>query len=403
MRLRLSLSIAVGLLMSFAVVAQEDRSQPLRNGPPTVIGLRSVGHSVANLEKAVAFYRDVFGLELVGEIGSPASSAAMQKLTNTPGAQYRTAQLRMPFDRPTLELIEFTGVDRTPTEGVLSQSGVPWLSLSVKNEAEAFEALQRERPPIRTLAGPLVTDPSIKPTNTKPGSLGTIFIRDVDGSIVEVLHRDQRSWFTMPSPVINEDAPDVPMVLNLQWGVGEASAEATMRFYYDLLGFDVRPGYIRTLRELLATPTDLPPDSQCPPDPLGPAHWDVDTPPQSKCWTPARGGSAATGGTQTGSRHRMLTGNCDATVRCEFSLRDPSGKPFLPRIQDPGAGFLSVWVRDLDSLLADMKAAGVQIVSAGGKPVEMEGSRRIIVRDPSGGFYVMLIQQDQRSSARGTP
>jgi hypothetical protein len=40
-----------------------------------------------------------------------------------------------------------------------------------------------------------------------------------------------------------------------------------------------------------------------------------------------------------------------------------------------------------------MKTAGIEVVTEGGSPVQMKGSRQILVRDP-GGFLVLLMQHD---------
>jgi hypothetical protein len=53
-----------------------------------------------------------------------------------------------------------------------------------------------------------------------------------------------------------------------------------------------------------------------------------------------------------------------------------------------------VWVRDIDGLLAQMKAAGIEVVTPGGLPIKFPGSRRVLVRDP-GGFFVVLMQHGE--------
>jgi catechol 2,3-dioxygenase-like lactoylglutathione lyase family enzyme len=66
-------------------------------------------------------------------------------------------------------------------------------------------------------------------------------------------------------------------------------------------------------------------------------------------------------------------------------------KPVQPRLQDPGATFLSLDVRNLDALLAKAKIEGATVVSEGGTRVLDDGSRAILLRDPDG-FYLLLRQ-----------
>jgi catechol 2,3-dioxygenase-like lactoylglutathione lyase family enzyme len=65
-------------------------------------------------------------------------------------------------------------------------------------------------------------------------------------------------------------------------------------------------------------------------------------------------------------------------------------------IHDPGAGVLRLIVRDVDSLLATLKSAGVPVVSARGEPVSVGDRHFVILRDPDH-FFFQLIPQPQRA------
>jgi catechol 2,3-dioxygenase-like lactoylglutathione lyase family enzyme/uncharacterized glyoxalase superfamily protein PhnB len=74
-------------------------------------------------------------------------------------------------------------------------------------------------------------------------------------------------------------------------------------------------------------------------------------------------------------------------------------------IQDPGGATLALKVRDIDKVLARLKAAGVTIVTTGGDPINPTGNpnsrmREIVLRDPDG-FLVELQQPDPLPA--GTP
>jgi catechol 2,3-dioxygenase-like lactoylglutathione lyase family enzyme len=84
-----------------------------------------------------------------------------------------------------------------------------------------------------------------------------------------------------------------------------------------------------------------------------------------------------------------------------FELTEFTGgsrKPVRPNIQDIGAATLVLQLRDIERVLAKVKAAGATVVTIGGVPVNPTGNpnsklREIAVRDPDG-FFVELQQPD---------
>jgi predicted enzyme related to lactoylglutathione lyase len=84
-----------------------------------------------------------------------------------------------------------------------------------------------------------------------------------------------------------------------------------------------------------------------------------------------------------------------------FELTEFTGAPrksIQPRLQDPGAATLVLQVRDMDKIVAKLKAANTVVVTAGGTPVNPSGNatskmREMLIRDPDG-FFVQLVQPD---------
>jgi catechol 2,3-dioxygenase-like lactoylglutathione lyase family enzyme len=72
-------------------------------------------------------------------------------------------------------------------------------------------------------------------------------------------------------------------------------------------------------------------------------------------------------------------------------FKDIDRKPIQPRVQDPGANVLGLLVRDLDTLLSHLKQQGVQVVTVGGSPININGNRSVVIKDPDG-FHIALIQ-----------
>jgi len=84
-----------------------------------------------------------------------------------------------------------------------------------------------------------------------------------------------------------------------------------------------------------------------------------------------------------------------------FELTEFTGgprNPVRPNLQDIGAATLALQVRDIEKVLAKVKAAGAPIVTIGGAAVNPAGNpasklREIVIRDPDG-FFVELQQPD---------
>jgi catechol 2,3-dioxygenase-like lactoylglutathione lyase family enzyme len=84
-----------------------------------------------------------------------------------------------------------------------------------------------------------------------------------------------------------------------------------------------------------------------------------------------------------------------------FELTEFTGAPrknVQPNLQDIGAATLSLQIRDMDQMLAKLKAAKATIVTAGGAPVNPSGNpnskmRELLIRDPDG-FFIQLVQPD---------
>jgi catechol 2,3-dioxygenase-like lactoylglutathione lyase family enzyme len=92
-----------------------------------------------------------------------------------------------------------------------------------------------------------------------------------------------------------------------------------------------------------------------------------------------------------------------------FELTEFTGVPrksVQPRLQDIGTATLVVQVRDMDKMVARLKATNTVIVTAGGAPVNPSGNqtskmRELLVRDPDG-FFVELQQPDPLPASAAT-
>ena len=315
------------------------------------------GHAVANLDATVHFYHDVLGLELVRPVprySRPDPQYA--RLTGTPGARYRSALLRVPNVPFLLEFTEYSGVPRQQVQANEADPGAAALTLSVKDAASAYQALRDAHTPTLLPGG-------VIPSPTGNGG-ATVFVRDPDGYIVDVVQRTT-DWFTIPVPTIT-DGPGMRYVISGQLDLTVASVAQTLPFYRDALGFDISAGF---------------------PPLVGPGIH------------PGPPFLTFLFGITPGSTWGADTGSCTTTlIRCEYyEYDDPARKTFNPPIQDPGAPIETIRTQDLNALLPQLVAAGAQIVTPGQRPVRVDGVRSIIVRDPSG----FLIRLEQRGDDDG--
>jgi hypothetical protein len=79
-------AIAALTLSSTHPIAAQDASAP------DVVGVGNFSHIVRDMDRAVAFYRDVLGLEVTTDVPFSPNPAIM-RLGNTPGAQSRMIAL----------------------------------------------------------------------------------------------------------------------------------------------------------------------------------------------------------------------------------------------------------------------------------------------------------------------
>jgi catechol 2,3-dioxygenase-like lactoylglutathione lyase family enzyme len=84
-------------------------SAPASGAP--VVGILNYIHAVNDLDKTLAFYHEVFGLD--GQ-PRPFPNPGVPALTNSPGVSLRLAVLKLPNAGFGFELTEFSGVPRQP-------------------------------------------------------------------------------------------------------------------------------------------------------------------------------------------------------------------------------------------------------------------------------------------------
>jgi catechol 2,3-dioxygenase-like lactoylglutathione lyase family enzyme len=145
----------------------------------TVRGIDHAGITVASLEAALVFYRDLLGLEVTGQ--GEDSGRELDAISGLSGVRIRYAELDLGGGQ-LLELIEF----RPPAAGRLARGprepGASHLALRVDDVDALYEQL--------VAAG--VTVPGHPTTITAPGpweGARCVYVEDPDGRTVELVQR----------------------------------------------------------------------------------------------------------------------------------------------------------------------------------------------------------------------
>jgi len=331
------LAFAGALAVSGVLYAQQ-APQPAPAGD--IVGVGNFAHIVADLDKSLGFYRDVLGLTVTGTIPYGPNDA-VAKFGHTEGGQSRVAVVRVPGLAMGVELIEYKDIERKPQTPRFHDPGAANLSMRVRNLDGLF-------PKIAGYPGVKILSKGGKPaTITTPnGTLHAVFVQDPDGFVVEMLD----------TPNAPGDASAGAVVSGSAFEATVRNSEASVKFYNELLGFDLK---------------------------LGAAFNDNQD-------------MAATAGAP-GASFRQSTARIPGTT-VPFTLiefKNIERKELSGRTQDPGTTVLQLIVRDVTALTAKLKAAGVPIVTTGGLPVQVAPGLKIaIVKDPNN----MLLELAERAA-----
>ena len=204
------------------LAAQEPRAPA---PPGDVIGVGNFAHIVANVDESLKFYHDVLGLEVTVTQGF-APNPAIEKFGHTEGGQSRIAVVKVPGIALGIELIEYKDIARKAQRAAILRSGRRELR-------DARSAISTALfPKVAAFPGVKVITAGGKPVTLKTpnGTLHAVFVQDPDGFVVEML-----------------DAPNAPagdghVLSGSAFEATVANSEESVKFYKELLGFDMKLG-----------------------------------------------------------------------------------------------------------------------------------------------------------------
>jgi catechol 2,3-dioxygenase-like lactoylglutathione lyase family enzyme len=281
-------------------------------------------HAVEDLDVTLAFYRDVLGIDgRAVDFANP----AVPLLTNAPGVTLRLSMVGLPGGTR-FEFTHFKGLERRPGVAAYTDPGAASLVLYVRDLDSVLAAAKKANAPIVTTGGAPIE------IATARGTARSIVLRDPDGFFVQLV--EEAAPADAPPGVVHRVALAYTM----------EDATATERFYGGMMGIAL----------------------------TGPSAFARDA------------AVAKLFGAPETVEFRKLTGTLPPGTAVEFTeFRGVPRTKFHLRVRDPGAPAMAVQVRNLDGMVAQMRAAGVNLISADGAIVDFgNGVRNIFVEDPNG-------------------
>ncbi len=329
---------ASGCLLVAALLQPQAWAQPVAAPQTVVHGLYNWVHSTADAERAFAFYRDVFGVELAPSPFIPNATAPegirpltdvkgdplIWDLTNTHGSRARTVFMRAPNTPFGLELSEFVDIPREARAANPWDPGASRLIFRVRDVAAVAAKLAARRAPMVTLGA--------APIDTRSGR--AVLVRDPDGYLVEV---------RQATAAEAAGAESAGAIVGTEIGLTVADTARALELYRDLLGFDVRE-------------------------------------PRQ-----ADGAELALNGLAAGRLERtetVIPGTAVAVLFLDFTLPESvAAQPFHWRIQDVGSPQFQLEVRGLDELIERTRIAGYGFLSVGARPIQRPFGRFVFAID----------------------
>lgn len=140
-----------------------------------------MGLQVADLDRSIAFYRDVLGFEVVFRWNPQAEY--IRELVGYPEADIHSAILRLPGTDVALELLEYRNVERAAIDTRTANPGTAHIAFYVDQLDVLYEDLKRRG--IRSVSAPVT--PTIGPN----AGGRAVYMVDPDGIRVELIQTRQ--------------------------------------------------------------------------------------------------------------------------------------------------------------------------------------------------------------------
>ena len=334
-----SCAIVVAVLTSVAIggtalVGQESRSGAADSGKGAILGTGTFTAFVENMDRSLAFYHDVFGMDVPA---LPASGMRPYNPPNPqlfvwfdiPGARERHQSARVPGTRVTVEFMEIQDVEHKTISLRIQDPGAATLVFLVRDMNTMLVRLKQANVPIVTPGG--------RPVTSADG-LRAVLIQDADKRFIEL--REAESL-----PVTSTPLGDI---VDMRLSIAVNDMDRTTRVYRDVFGFTVE----------------------------GETPFAADAATQLLTGLPKA---------QVRRSRVQAPGSSLWIEFVEFKGVDRTA--LRMRIQDRGAARLQLRAQNIDALVTQMKNAGLRIASQGGVAIPIPPNLKgALVADPNNFF-----------------
>ena len=325
------------------------QAQPAAAPAGEVIGVGNYLHIVADAERALTFYKDVLGMDLPPvPAGAPPAvvprpyltTTEIQDLYDASGAPYRVTQAMIAESPMRDENVEWNVEGREPIRPRLQDPGAGVMVMQVR-DLDAIMARVKEAKAIVVTSGG-------KPVAMAgpEGKSRHVVLQDPDGFFVELIQPD-----VLPS----------------------SSAQASNNIYS--IGFAATVDNMDRMIEVFKA---------------------IGFEPSLGAWTRDKA-QARVAGVAGGASLRRATALVPGTS-FEVTLTEFKGggkRHYQSRVRDPGTTMLRLRVRDMDSIIARIKAVGLDVASKGGQPVTVvgaNGGQRIAIINGPDNLKIQFVQ-----------
>ncbi|MBI2939015.1 MAG: VOC family protein [Chloroflexi bacterium] len=135
------------------------------------------GFTVSNLERSLAFYRGMLGMEVVAQ--QVGSAEYLSKVTGFPGVRLNMAFVKVPGeDDHVLELLEYVSHPGEPTPHETNRPGNGHLCFVVDDLSAWYHELVAR-------GVPFVSEPTLITAGVNRGAMA-VYLRDPDGFTIEL-------------------------------------------------------------------------------------------------------------------------------------------------------------------------------------------------------------------------
>jgi catechol 2,3-dioxygenase-like lactoylglutathione lyase family enzyme len=323
--------------------------------PGAIIGTGTFTSFVENMDRSLAFYHDVFGMDVpaIPESGERPYNRANPQLFamfDIPDAKERHQSARVPGTRLSVEVMEVQNVPHQTLQLRIQDPGNATLVLVVRDIDAALARVTNANVPIVTPGG--------KPVTMADGSRA-ILIRDIDRRFIEI---------RQPASQPDTAATSPSNIVDVRLSISVNDMERTTKVYRDVLGFTL----------------------------------EGETP-----FAADKAMRALTGLSQAEVRRSRVQAP-GSPLWIEFvEFKGVERTPLKMRIQDRGAARLQLRAQNLDAMVDRMKSAGLAVVSQGGTAVPIPPNLKgALVADPNNFFLTPFAPCDgctSRAPAAAAP